>query len=96
MGEPAPERPAMTPQEEADVGNVISALETEARGQPRGPLHEDEIRRFALESLFEELLAEPSNVFLHHRVDAQTTRYEAMQRSFWQRCLAELRRRCKV
>jgi len=127
MGEPAPERPALTPQEEAveiarivprleaivirhltsarrmgiqldpaDVGAVISALETEAGGKTPGPLHADEIRRFAMESLYEELLAEPSNVFLHRRVDAETTRYEAMQRSFWRLCLAELRRRCKV
>jgi hypothetical protein len=78
----------------AEMLRVVDALQAEAAGQPPGPLHDDEIKRFAMESLYEELLAEPSNIFRHTQVDAATTRYEAMPRSFWQACLAELKTRC--
>ena len=80
--------------DQPEIARVVEALQAEAAGQAPGPMHEDEVKRYAMESLYEELLAEPGNVFLHSRVDGQTTRYEAMQRPFWRACLAELRARC--
>lgn len=80
--------------EQPEILRVVEALQEEATGQPPGRLHEDEIKRYAMESLYEELLAEPSNVFLATRVDGKTTRYDALPRPFWQACLAELKTRC--
>lgn len=77
-----------------EILRTVEALQAEAAGQPPGELHTDEIKRYAMESLYEELLAEPSNIFRHTQVNATTTRYEAMPRSFWQACLAELKARC--
>ena len=80
--------------EQPEILLVVEALQAEASGQPPGRLHEDEIKRYAMESLYEELLAEPSNIFQVTKVNEETTRYDALQRPFWQACLAELKARC--
>ncbi|MEM9593080.1 MAG: hypothetical protein AAGD06_02385 [Acidobacteriota bacterium] len=79
-----------------DVLTVIDALEAEAEAEVSDPLHpmqcQDEIRRYARITLYDEMLGEPSNVFLATPVDADTTRYEAMPREFWLDCLRALRK----
>jgi hypothetical protein len=77
----------------ADLGVVLGALEAEASGKEYSEWPDDEVTRFVLESLYEELVAEPSNIFLHTQVDAQTMRYEAMPAEVWLACLADLRHR---
>ncbi|MDA8018932.1 MAG: hypothetical protein MPN21_15940 [Thermoanaerobaculia bacterium] len=77
-----------------DVLIVIDALVAEA--EQSDPLHllkcPDEVREYARFSLYDEMLGEPSNVFLATPVSADTTRYEAMPRAFWLDCLRALRR----
>ena len=81
--------------EAEDVLTVIDALEAEAEAEQSDPLHPlkcpDEVREHARFSLYDEMLGEPSNVFLATPVSADTTRYEAMPRSFWLDCLRALR-----
>lgn len=84
------------PLDPPDLGRVLAALEAEASGEPPVELHEDEVKRFALESLLEEMRDESRNIFLAQSVDAETTRYAPLPRPFWRACLAELRRRCRV
>ena len=77
-----------------DVLTVIDALEAEA--EQRDPLLSlkcpDEVREYARFTLYDEMLAEPSNVLLATPVSADTTRYEAMPRAFWLDCLRALRK----
>ena len=77
-----------------EVLRVLEALQAQASGQAPGELHTDDVKRYAMESLYEEMAAEPSNIFLAIDVKGQATRYEAMPRPFWQTCLAELKKRC--
>jgi hypothetical protein len=78
----------------AMVLGVLGALRAELRGEEVGPwlADGDEIRRHVGTALFQELLDEPSNVFVATRVDADTMRYEAMPAVFWERCLDGLER----
>jgi len=78
----------------AMVRGVLGALRAELRGEDVGPwlAGGDEIRRHVGTALFQELLDEPSNVFVATRVDADTMRYEAMPAAFWERCLDGLER----
>ena len=73
---------------------VVSALEAETRNDDPTPLlyHEDEIRSYLMRALYEELLEEPSNILFTTQVSPDVVRYDAMEVSFWQECLEELRR----
>ena len=75
-----------------DLRAAISALEAEADGlDPRSRLAgPDEVRTYLRQSLYEELLAEPSNVFYTSKINPEVVRYEAMTRDFWKECLAGL------
>jgi hypothetical protein len=81
-----------------DLRAVIAALEAEADGlDPRPGLHSpDEILHYLRQTLYEELLAEPSNILHTTRVNDKVVRYEAMPRNFWKQCLARLRTRLKL
>jgi hypothetical protein len=73
---------------------VVSALEAETRNGDPAPLlrHEDEVRAYLMQALYEELLEEPSNILFTTQVNPDVIRYEAMEVGFWRECLAELRR----
>ena len=79
-----------------DVLTVVDALEAEAEAEHRDPLRllscADELREYVRITLYDEMLLEPSNVFLATPVSADTTRYEAMPRTFWIDCLRALRK----
>jgi len=70
-------------------------LQDEAAGRdPRLALDSGgELAGYVKQSLYDELLGEPSNVFMATRINADTMRYEPMQRDFWQECLAALQER---
>ncbi len=90
---------AMTvPVSAEDLRAVIAALDAEADGLAPAPhVHcPDEVRVYLRQSLYEELLGEPSNVFYASRVDAETMRYEPMPREFWKECLAALSGRLRL
>lgn len=72
---------------------VVSALEAETRNVDPAPLlaHDDEVRRYLMQALYEELLEEPSNILFTTQVSEDVVRYDAMEVGFWQECLAELR-----
>lgn len=72
---------------------VIRALEAETRNENPGDLltDSDEIRSYVLTSLYEELLAEPSNILHTTHIAADVIRYEAMEVAFWKECVAALR-----
>jgi hypothetical protein len=72
-----------------DLRAIIDALEAEAQGLNPAPHLDcpDEIRRHQRQSLYEELLGEPSNIFRTSKVDDETTRYEALDRDLWLACL---------
>ncbi len=74
---------------------VLLALEAETRGaDPHSHLTtEDEIRSYVLTSLYEELLAEPSNILFTTHIAKDIVRYEAMEVSFWKECVAALRQK---
>lgn len=78
-----------------ELGIVIGALEAETRGEDPHPLLATggEILSYILTALYEELLAEPSNILHVTQVNADTVRYEAMEVGFWQQCLASLKQR---
>lgn len=78
-----------------DLHAIINALEAEAQGLNPAP-HLDcpnEVRRHQRQSLYEELLGEPSNIFRTAKVDDETTRYEALDRTLWLACLKAWRLR---
>lgn len=72
---------------------VVAALEAEARNEDPRPLlqDDDEVLTYLMGALYEELLEEPSNILFTTQVNPDTVRYDAMEVSFWQECLAELR-----
>jgi hypothetical protein len=78
-----------------DLHAIIDALEAEAKGLNPAPHLDcpDEIRRHQRQSLYEELLGEPSNIFRTSKVDDATTRYEALDRTLWLACLKAWRLR---
>jgi hypothetical protein len=79
----------------AALHQVILALEAETRREdPVGILADpDEIRNYVLTSLYEELLAEPSNILHTTHIAEDVVRYEAMEVAFWQECIAALRQK---
>jgi hypothetical protein len=76
------------------IDSVIRALEAETRNEdPVAILADgDEVRRYVLTSLYEDLLAEPSNILFTTHVAKDVVRYEAMEVDFWKECVAALRR----
>ena len=77
----------------ADLKAVIAALVAETDGLSPNPHLDcpDEILRYLRETLYLELLAEPSNVFYTTAVNSDVVRYEPMPRTFWKDCLLDLR-----
>ena len=74
---------------------VLGALEAETRDEdPTGILSDfDEIRTYLLTSLYQDLLAEPSNILFTTHIAKDVVRYEAMEADFWRECLAGLRQK---
>lgn len=76
------------------LDTVIRALEAETRNED--PLlilaDADEVRSYILTSLYEDLLAEPSNILFTTHIAKDVVRYEAMEVAFWKECVAALRR----
>lgn len=74
--------------------NVVAALEAETRNEDPAPLlhHDDEVRAYLMQALYEELLEEPSNILFTTQVKPDVVRYEAMEVGFWRECLSELRK----
>lgn len=73
---------------------VLRALEAETRREDPVPILQeggDQIRSYVLSSLFDDLLAEPSNILHTTHVAEGVVRYEAMDAAFWQKCVAKLR-----
>lgn len=78
----------------AAIDAVLRALEAETRRQDPAPILRDgadEIRTYVFTSLYEDLLAEPSNILHATHVAEGVVRYEAMEAAFWQECVASLR-----
>ena len=68
---------------------VINALRDHAQGGS-GSLElgeRDEIQSHCLNRLFEELVEEPSNILYVTKTGPDSTRYDAMDSSFWGECL---------
>ncbi|MEM9079342.1 MAG: hypothetical protein AAGC74_01480 [Verrucomicrobiota bacterium] len=68
---------------------VINGLRDHANGGP-GSLEltdHDEIESHCLKRLFEELVEEPSNILYVTQTGPESTRYDAMDSSFWLECL---------
>lgn len=77
-----------------DLMAVISALEAEADGlNPASHLTTgEEISTYLRSGVYEELVAEPSNIFHTTKVSDEVVRYEAVPRDFWKECLGQLRK----
>ncbi len=75
------------------LDTVLRALEAETCSEdPFAILADpDEIRSYILASLYEDLLAEPSNILFTTQVTEDVVRYEAMEAAFWKECVAGLR-----
>ena len=68
---------------------VIAALRDHAQGGS-GSIdlsNHDEIQGHCLQRLFEELVEEPSNILYLVQTGPDTTRYDAMDSTFWIECL---------
>ena len=76
------------------LDTVTCALEAETRNEnPTVILADgDEIHSYILTALYEDLLAEPSNILFTTHIAKDVVRYEAMEAAFWIDCLAALRR----
>lgn len=74
---------------------VLRALEAETRREDPTPIlkHGEEVRSYVLTALYEELLAEPSNILFTTQVSEDIIRYEAMEAAFWAECIAALRKK---
>ena len=74
---------------------VLRALEAETRGEDPSPTlsDSDEIRSYLFASLYEDLLAEPSNILFTTHIAKDVVRYEAMEAAFWKECVAGLRQK---
>jgi hypothetical protein len=79
----------------ASLGIVLDALVAETRREDPAPLLAagGEIGSYVLTALYEELLAEPSNILHTTHIAADVVRYEAMDAAFWAECLAALRQK---
>jgi hypothetical protein len=80
------------PLDKAALGKILAALRAESLGgDPRLLLHHpDAIAAYLRESLYQELLEEPSNILYTTRLGDNTVGYEAMKANFWRECLVEL------
>lgn len=78
-----------SPLDDEALGIIFRALRVESLGGDYRPLlqHEDPVAAWLRNSLFQELLEEPSNILFTTRVDDETVRYEAMEAAFWRECL---------
>jgi len=78
-----------SPLDDETITMVIQALRIESLGGDYRPLlrHDDPIAAYLRQSLFDELLEEPSNILFTTRIDDETIRYEAMESAFWRECL---------
>lgn len=76
-----------------DLRAVIDALMAEADGlNPQAHLQcPEELRLYVRQSIFEELVGEPSNILYTTQVKADVIRYDAMPAEFWKECLGTLR-----
>ena len=74
---------------------VLRALEAETRREDPTPIlkHGEEVRSYVLTALYEELIAEPSNILFTTQVSEDIIRYEAMEAAFWAECIAALRKK---
>ena len=73
---------------------IIDALRAEAEGQQRPVAFSNgEVAFYLMDGLYEELLAEPSNIFSSTQVAEGVVRFEPLQREFWLECLQALRHR---
>jgi hypothetical protein len=79
----------------AALGTVIRALEVETRNEDPLPVlsGDDEIGSYVLTSLYEDLLAEPSNILFTTHIAKDVVRYEAMEAAFWKECVTALRQK---
>lgn len=75
-----------------DLEMIVEALRIESFGGDPRPLlhHPDPVAAWLRQSLFQDLLEQPSNILFTTRIDEETIRYEAMEASFWRECLREL------
>lgn len=81
-----------------EIGLVLSALEVEAGSKPLGIRRwgRDEVVSYLMDSLYDALLGEPSNIFYTTQVAEDVVRYEPLQREFWLECLSRLRKRMEI
>ncbi|MFU8893847.1 MAG: hypothetical protein ACNA8L_09485 [Luteolibacter sp.] len=72
-----------------DLRAVIAALRDHANGGPGLPIPatREAIHAHVLTRLFEELVEEPSNILFTTVTGPETTRYDAMNPTFWLECL---------
>lgn len=75
------------------LDTVIRALEAETRNEDAALVlnDADEVRRYLLTALYEDLLDEPSNILFTTHISKDVVRYEAMEIGFWKECVAALR-----
>lgn len=76
-----------------DVISVLDALIAEADGLAPEPHLKcpDEVRQYLRQSIFDELVGEPSNILYSTKVSSDVMRYEAMPADFWKQCLCDLK-----
>jgi len=76
------------------LDTVLRALEAETRKQdPTSILAvADDVQTYIFTSLYEDLLAEPSNILFTTHIATDVVRYEAMEVGFWAECVAALRK----
>jgi hypothetical protein len=73
---------------QADLQSIFSALREHARTGIAPPLTaRDEIHQYVLDSLFADLVEEPSNILYTTHTGPDTVRYDAMKPEFWAECL---------
>lgn len=71
-----------------DLRNVFSALREHAKTGSKPNLQgRDEIHQYILESMFAELVDEPSNILYTTKTGPDSLRYDAMKPDFWCECL---------
>jgi hypothetical protein len=72
-----------------DMQSVIEALRSHAKGNDVQsiPGQRGEIHQHVLDSLFSEVVEEPSHIFFTTTSGVDSIRYDAMESSFWIECL---------
>ena len=71
-----------------DIKSVIKALRQHAlKGTAPDFSSHDEIQRYVLDTMFAELVEEPSNILYTTKTGEDTMRYDAMKPAFWIECL---------